>query len=93
MWTCSDKLLTSWFIEVHCLLRSLHKCMDNCPGGKPGTCAAGLEGRTCAACPGAQVWRFGTTLVYFIRLYTLVVFSQCIDAGDITRKNCCGDFK
>lgn len=40
-------------------LRSLHKCMGNCPGGQPGTCAAGLEGRTCAACPGAQVWTFG----------------------------------
>ena len=35
---------------------SLHKCKGHCPGGKPGTCAAGLEGRTCATCPGAKVW-------------------------------------
>ena len=41
---------------------SLHKCMSNCPGGKPGTCAAGLQGQTCAECPTGQVWNLSCVL-------------------------------
>ena len=41
---------------------SVHKCMSNCPGGKPGTCSAGLQGRTCAECPTGQVWNLSCIL-------------------------------
>lgn len=54
------KILAGFYATIKKPLEILRcKPAEWCPGGTPGTCAGGLLGEPCSACPQGQTWQSG----------------------------------